>query len=138
MSTHKVRTGKSFSDTENERNIRIKLQAQIKCNCHNGYDSEEVKNINLQETLTCLSTYSDALAVLVLVTGVPRTTDRGTTNRERERRFRCNFYTVGAISFPRSRPERSFPERGTLHRSRSAVTKVLVAEVEMCIELYIL
>jgi hypothetical protein len=58
-----------------------------------------------------------------LVTGVPGTTDRGTTNRERERRFRCNFYTVGKISFPRSRPERSFPERGTLHRSRSAVTR---------------
>ena len=58
-----------------------------------------------------------------IVTGVPGTMDRGTTNRERERRFRCSFYSVGAISFPRSRPERSFPERGTLHRSRSAVTK---------------
>jgi len=58
-----------------------------------------------------------------LVTGVPGTMDRGRTNREQERRFRSNFYTVETILFPRSRPERSFPERGTLHRSRSTVTR---------------
>ena len=60
-----------------------------------------------------------------IVTGVPGTTDRGTTNRERERRFRFSFSTVRAISFPCSGPEHSFRERGTLHRSRSAVTKIV-------------
>ena len=46
------------------------------------------------------------------------TTDRGTTNRERKRRFRCSFYTVGAISFlsrtlvPGMWNAASFPFRG--------------------------
>jgi hypothetical protein len=65
-----------------------------------------------------------AASCRALVTGVPGTTDRGTTNRERGRRFLCRFYLVESILSRHSRPERTIPERGTRHRSRSAVTRV--------------
>jgi hypothetical protein len=39
--------------------------------------------------------------------------------------FLCRFYLVGSISSRRSRPGRTIPERGTRHRSRSAVIRIV-------------